>query len=93
MIVEPAVLGEELIHEESYKSVKEQLLSWDDHDTGIDINAVHFFMVVYFLVLLDSQGKRLESVDFVICVGGDGTLLYTSSMFQVLTSHLCVMTH
>ena len=43
--------------------------------------------MVYVLLhtcMLDSQGSLLEQVDFVICVGGDGTLLYTSSMFQVL---------
>ena len=38
MIVEPAVLEEELIGAESYKSVKEQLLSWNDHDSGVNVN-------------------------------------------------------
>ena len=27
-----------------------------------------------------------DKVDFIICLGGDGTLLYASSLFQVSTS-------
>lgn len=48
---------------------------------------VHKCIHVQFLLVLDSQSTLLEQVDFVICVGGDGTLLYTSSMFQVLYPH------
>ncbi len=32
---------------------------------------------------LGNKKEVLGEVDFIICVGGDGTLLYTSSMFQV----------
>lgn len=42
-----------------------------------------FYFFLYNAHFLGSQSKVLERVDFVICVGGDGTLLYTSSMFQV----------
>ena len=31
-----------------------------------------------------SQENSLSAIDLIICVGGDGTLLYTSSLFQVL---------
>ena len=41
-------------------------------------------MHVIIPMILGSQTRLLEQVDFVICLGGDGTLLYTSSMFQVL---------
>lgn len=30
----------------------------------------------------DSE-KELAAVDFVVCLGGDGTLLYVSTLFQV----------
>jgi NAD+ kinase len=32
----------------------------------------------------DTKEKCLSDVDLIICIGGDGTLLYTMSMFQVL---------
>ena len=35
--------------------------------------------------LIESKDEALLGVDMVICIGGDGTLLYTSSMFQVIT--------
>ena len=31
-----------------------------------------------------------DKVDFIICLGGDGTLLYASSLFQVLAVFMCV---
>ena len=29
-----------------------------------------------------------DKIDFIICLGGDGTLLYASSLFQVNFSHI-----
>ena len=39
--------------------------------------------VACFCFFLENQKERLDEIDLIICVGGDGTLLYTSSMFQV----------
>lgn len=36
-----------------------------------------------FLFHADYMKKVLDEVDLIICIGGDGTLLYTSSLFQV----------
>ena len=42
------------------------------------------------ILCMDSGSREecLESVDLIVCVGGDGTLLYTSSLFQVCGVHL-----
>ena len=89
MIVEPAILSEELICTEVYQPIKHQLQSWKAQDLGALLSKlcslyINVYNCVQFLLVLDSQSSLLEQVDFVICVGGDGTLLYTSSMFQVL---------
>ena len=31
----------------------------------------------------DGQDDLTDKIDFIICLGGDGTLLYASSLFQV----------
>lgn len=92
VIVEPAILTEKLICTDVYQPVKHLLQSWKEQDLGVYhkiFASVLLFNTTYacmhqFLLVLDSQSSLLEQVDFVICVGGDGTLLYTSSMFQVL---------
>ena len=40
-------------------------------------------MCLLVIMISDSREEELSNVDMIICVGGDGTLLYTSSMFQV----------
>ena len=34
----------------------------------------------------DGQDDLTDKIDFIICLGGDGTLLYASSLFQVLAA-------
>lgn len=43
---------------------------------------------VWLFVLFSDLDDISNCVDFIICLGGDGTLLYASSLFQVLCSHL-----
>ncbi len=35
-------------------------------------------------LFIDTKDDALSTIDMIICMGGDGTLLYTSSMFQVI---------
>lgn len=32
----------------------------------------------------EGQDDLTDKIDFIICLGGDGTLLYASSLFQVI---------
>lgn len=34
----------------------------------------------------EGQDDLTDKIDFIICLGGDGTLLYASSLFQVTWS-------
>ena len=44
-----------------------------------------FKNILYFpLLLILDEGGNQKVVDLIICLGGDGTLLHVSSMFQVL---------
>ena len=47
-------------------------------------------LCAHVLVYADDQdpGIGLGDIDFVVCLGGDGTLLYLSSLFQVCASLL-----
>ena len=40
--------------------------------------------IFYFPLLILDEGGNQRVVDLIICLGGDGTLLHVSSMFQVL---------
>ena len=31
----------------------------------------------------DNRSTVLNEVDFIVCIGGDGTILYTASLFKV----------
>ncbi|XP_019851699.1 PREDICTED: NAD kinase-like isoform X1 [Amphimedon queenslandica] len=68
IICEPAVLKENLICQEEFSSISRQFLTWKDEDEDSEEE--------------DSKEKVLSDIDIIICIGGDGTLLYTSSMFQ-----------
>lgn len=57
--------------------IKNQLGSWIRYLKGL--LSLHF-------ADLDDISNR---VDFIICLGGDGTLLYASSLFQVFTCPYC----
>lgn len=35
-------------------------------------------------VFREGRDDLTDKIDFIICLGGDGTLLYASSLFQVL---------
>ena len=35
----------------------------------------------------EGQDDLTDKIDFIICLGGDGTLLYASSLFQVSEQH------
>lgn len=35
----------------------------------------------------DGKDDLTDKVDFIVCLGGDGTLLYASSLFQVVQLH------
>jgi hypothetical protein len=59
VVVEPTVLSEELIREDSDFPVKE-LQTWNQSNRDV----------------------VLSRVDFILCIGGDGTILYTASLFQ-----------
>ena len=101
VIVEPAILEEELIcTEQTFQPVKDKFQSWDlgMYPSFFTVASLLSFVTILactylslirlehllpLFFLLESKTERLEQVDFVICVGGDGTLLYTSSMFQV----------
>ena len=39
-------------------------------------------LYVIFLAFIDETGNQ-RVVDLIICLGGDGVLLYVSSLFQV----------
>ena len=41
-----------------------------------------FITLIFTKFNADKDGNR-QSVDLVICMGGDGTLLHVSSLFQV----------
>lgn len=44
-----------------------------------------------FFSVDNSSGDQLDDkIDFVICLGGDGTLLHASSLFQVSIQIVCV---
>jgi len=36
----------------------------------------------------DSKDDLTDKIDFIICLGGDGTLLYASLLFQVISKLL-----
>lgn len=36
----------------------------------------------------DGKDDLTDKIDFIICLGGDGTLLYASLLFQVTNVHL-----
>lgn len=37
----------------------------------------------------EGQDDLTDKIDFIICLGGDGTLLYASSLFQVGMRAMC----
>ena len=37
--------------------------------------------------LYPGEAELIDKIDFIICLGGDGTLLYASSLFEVLKVH------
>lgn len=37
-----------------------------------------------FRTFRDGKDDLTDKIDFIVCLGGDGTLLYASSLFQVL---------
>lgn len=43
----------------------------------------------------DSKDDLTDKIDFIICLGGDGTLLYASLLFQVISKllfcHYCLL--
>ena len=41
-------------------------------------------MLLMFMLILDGDEKEQCDVDLIICLGGDGTLIHTSSLFQVI---------
>ena len=46
------------------------------------ISSVH--MLLYYVVFsVDNKQSTLQQVDWILCLGGDGTLLFTSSLFKV----------
>ena len=36
------------------------------------------------MTFTENKDDLTDKIDFVVCLGGDGTLLYASSLFQVL---------
>jgi len=41
----------------------------------------------------DGKDDLTDKIDFIICLGGDGTLLYASLLFQVRNSLFCLTMH
>ena len=46
-------------------------------------NAFLFIFYFYSSIFLADEDDLTDKIDFIICLGGDGTLLYASSLFQV----------
>ena len=41
-------------------------------------------MIISMFLIFFIQGDQLDDkIDFIVCMGGDGTLLHASSLFQV----------
>ena len=53
----------------------------------------HLIWELYCLYLYHSAAKDdlTDKIDFIICLGGDGTLLHASTLFQVITHSLCCL--
>lgn len=41
----------------------------------------------------DGKDDLTDKIDFIICLGGDGTLLYASLLFQVRNKLFCLTMH
>ena len=52
-----------------------------------DMSIWEYYFLVYGSLSskIDSQKEALSAVDLIICIGGDGTLLYAVSLFEVHT--------
>ena len=45
---------------------------------------INIFAWMYLdLYIFADEDDLTDKIDFIICLGGDGTLLYASSLFQV----------
>ena len=42
------------------------------------------------MTFTENKDDLTDKIDFVVCLGGDGTLLYASSLFQVLSRNFIV---
>lgn len=51
---------------------------------------LELMVLFFFLVGFDDIS---HCIDLIICLGGDGTLLYASSLFQVLKGFTCARPH
>ena len=47
------------------------------------LQKILYFNDVYFLSLT-AKDDLTDKIDFIICLGGDGTLLHASTLFQVI---------
>ena len=52
VIVEPAILSEELICTDEYQPIKHQLQSWKEQDLGVYHNYYIFTIVIFFFLEL-----------------------------------------
>lgn len=68
-----------MITDISYKSIHDKLNTWNEGSIERHTTSKYIFKS------LESKDEVLSKIDMIICIGGDGTLLYTSSLFQVFT--------
>ena len=62
-------------------------------DDALLVNNSGFSVVKEKLMTFrDGKDDLTDKIDFIICLGGDGTLLYASLLFQVRISPFC-LTH
>ena len=82
MTVEPSVLLEREISEDTqFTTIKDSFITWNDDDKGTLWSAA--LPSPLDVLIAEKMKEILDEVDLIICIGGDGTLLYTSSLFQV----------
>ena len=60
-------------------------------DDALLVNNSGFSVVKEKLMTFrDGKDDLTDKIDFIICLGGDGTLLYASLLFQVRNSLFCL---
>jgi hypothetical protein len=60
------------------------LVFYMSYDNIIKTIAVFLYQIVFLFLLIINTVKPALVIDMIICLGGDGTLLYASSFFQVM---------